>query len=440
MRRTCQFVLLAIFMLIGQSGALAQFSFYTAVDLALRNSTQVRISAAEVQRAEAAVMESVDAYKPSFSVGSSLGYSYGFPVGQPSVYSVSANSLAFSFSQPAYVRSARAALLAAQLQLKDSRQQVILEAALQYIELASVNQQIAALDGETKFVSRLVEIETERVGAGLDSKVEQTQARLTGAQIALRRLHLVDQADMLRARLAHLTGLNPSDILSEPRTIPGAPEISPEGGADALVMDSDNGVKAAYASAKSKLYTSLGDARQDNRPTFGFGGEYNRYSKFNNYNEYYLRFQHNNFNVGIQITLPLFDATRRAKAKLSSAEAVQATAQADQLRDQAGEQILQLEKSVSELAAQEQVAELQNELAEDQLNAITTQLQLGSGNAQAAGPLPKDEQGARISERSRFVDLLQTRFQLTQARLSLLRSLGKIEDWAKGVPPTQPGP
>ena len=64
----------------------AQVSFYTAVDLALRNSTQVRISAADVQRAEAGVMESVDAYKPSFSVGSSLGYSYGFPVGQPSVY------------------------------------------------------------------------------------------------------------------------------------------------------------------------------------------------------------------------------------------------------------------------------------------------------------------------------------------------------------------
>ena len=87
----------------------------------------------------------------------------------------------------------------------------------------------------------------------------------------------------------------------------------------------NSGVKAAYASAKSKLYTAFGDARQNNRPTFAFGLEYNRYAKFNNYNEYYLRFQHNNFNVGIQITMPLFDATRKAKAKGSSAEAAQAT-------------------------------------------------------------------------------------------------------------------
>jgi outer membrane protein TolC len=433
-KRACQSVVLGIITLLASASARAQgISFYTAVDLALRNSTQVRISSADVQHAEAAVMESVDAYKPSFSVGSSLGYSYGFPVGQPSIYSVAANSLAYSFSQPDYIRSARAGLLAAQLQLKDTRQQVILDAATDYVQLVTVNQQIAAIDEETGYVHKLVEIETERVDAGLDSKVELTQARLTGAQIALRRLHLVDQAELVRVRLAHLTGLNPADIVSEPQTVPGPPEISDPG-----PIDDNSGVKAAYASAKSKLYTAFGDARQNNRPTFAFGGEYNRYAKFNNYNEYYLRFQHNNFNVGIQINVPLFDATRKAKAKGSSAEAAQASAQADQLRNQTGEQVLQLQKTVAELTAQEQVAELQNELSQDQLDAVTTQLRLGSGTPGAAAPLPKDAQGAHIRERSHFVDMLETRFQLTQARLSLLRSMGRIEDWAKASPAPRP--
>jgi outer membrane protein TolC len=282
-------------------------------------------------------------------------------------------------------------------------------------------------------VQRLVEIETERVGAGLDSKVELTQARLTGAQIALRRLHLVDQGDLVRLKLAHLTGLNPGDIVSEPQTIPAPPEA-----ANSLEIDGNTGIQAAYASAKSKMYNAFGDDRQNNRPTFVFGLEYNRYAKFNNYNEYYLRFQHNNFNVGVQITLPLFDATRTAKAKGSSAEAAQASAQADQLRDQTGEQVLRLQKSIAELAAQEQVAELQNELSQDQLDAITTQIRLGSGNPGAAAPLPKDEQGARIRERNHFVDMLETRYQLTQARLSLLRAMGRIEDWAKSTPAPRP--
>jgi outer membrane protein TolC len=430
----CQFVLLGIAALLVPGGARAQgISFYAVVDLALRNSTQVRISAADVQHAEAGVMESVNAYKPSFSVGSSLGYSYGFPVGQPSIYSVAANSLAYSFSQPDYIRSARAALVAAQLQLKDTRQQVILDTALDYIELSTIDQQMTALDQETGFVQKLVEIETERVDAGLDTKVELTQARLTGAQVALRRLHLVDQADLLRARLAHLTGLKAEDIISESQTIPGAPEIS-----EPVGIEDNSAIKAAYASAKSKLYTAFGDDRQDNRPTFAFGLEYNRYAKFNNYNEYYLRFQHNNFNVGVQINLPLFDATRKAKAKGSGAEAAHATAQAEQVRDQTNEQVLQLRKNITELNAQEQVAELQNELSQDQLDAITTQLKLGSPVVGAPGPLPKDEQGARIRERNQSVDLLQTRFQLVQARLSLLRTVGRIEDWAKTVPATHP--
>jgi outer membrane protein TolC len=433
-RRACQFVLLGIATLLVPIGARAQgVSFYTIVDLALRNSTQVRISAADVLRAEAAVTESVDAYKPAISVGSSLGYSYGFPVGQPSVYSVSASSLAYSFSQPDYIRAARASLVSAQMQLKDTRQQVILDSALDYIELTTLNQQMSALDEETGFVRKLVEIETERVDAGLDSKVELTQARLTGAQIALRRLHLVDQAELVRARLAHLTGLKPADIVAESQTVPNAPEVS-----DPFGIDDNSGVKAAYASARSKLYVARGDSRQNNHPTFGFGLEYNRYSKFNNYNEYYLKFQHNNFDVGIQINLPLFDATRTAKAKGTSADAAHASAQADQVRDQTDEQVLQLQKNIAELSAQEQVAELQNELSQDQLDAITTQLQAGAPAPGSSAVLPKDEQGAHIRERTHFVDMLETRFELTQARLSLLRTVGRIEDWAKAVPAPHP--
>lgn len=434
MKRACQFGLLGIATLLVPGGARAQgVSFYTMVDLALRNSTQVRISSADVQRAEAGVMESVNAYKPSFSVGSSLGYSYGFPVGQPSIYSVAAQSLAYSFSQPDYIRSARAALAAAQLQLKDTRQQVILDTALDYIQLATIDQQMTALDQETASVLKLVEIETERVNAGLDSKVELTQARLTGAQIALRRLRLVDQADLMRAKLAHLTGLKPGDIVSEAQTIPAAPEVSEQVG-----LEDNSGVKAAYESAKSKLYSALGDDQQNNRPILAFGLEYNRYAKFNNYSEYYLRFQHNNFNVGVQITLPLFDATRKAKAIGSGAEAAHAGIQAEQIRDQASEQVLQLQKNIIELNAQEQVAELQNELAQDQLDAITTQLKSGSTVQGGTAPLPKDQQGAQIRERNQMVDLLETRFQLIQARLSLLRTAGRIEDWAKTVPSPRP--
>ena len=61
-------------------------------------------------------------------------------------------------------------------------------------------------------------------------------------------------------------------------------------------------------------------------------------------------------------------------------------------------------------------------------------LQSGNGNLQEVQLTPKDEQQALVNERSRYVDLLDARFQLTQAQLNLLRSLGRIEDWAKSSP------
>lgn len=392
------------------------------------------MSAADVRRAEAGIEETVDAYKPSFLLGSSLGYSYGFPIGQPEVFSLTAQSLAFSFSQPDYIRAARKALQSAQLHLRDTRQQVILDTALDYIELAKIQQQITALDQESGYTHKLIEIEDARVDAGRDAKVELVKARLTGAQIELKRLHLEDQAEILRAQLAHLTGLSAADIVPDPRTIPSA-NPQAQGNPDAVALGGNSGIQAAYAAARSKLYTAFGDARQNNRPTIAFVASYGLFSNFNNYSQYYLHFQQNNFGAGVQITIPLLDSSRTAKAKGSLADAARSAAEADQLRNEAGEQVLQLEKNLSELALQEQVAELQAELAQDQLDAVTTQLDSGSGNADQSQLTPRDEQQARIEERTRYVDLLDAKFQLAQAQLGLLRSTGKIEDWAKSPAP-----
>ncbi len=165
-------VLASLLALLACRVASAQLSFYTAVDQALRNSPRVRMSVADVRRAQAGVAEAVDAYKPSFLLGSSVGWTYGFPLGQPEIFSLTAQSLAFSFSQPDYMRAARKSLQAARLQLKDTQQQVILDTALDYIELAKIQQQIAALDQEDGYAQRLVEIENQRVDAGRDSRVE----------------------------------------------------------------------------------------------------------------------------------------------------------------------------------------------------------------------------------------------------------------------------
>ena len=125
--------------------------------------------------------------------------------------------------------------------------------------------------------------------------------------------------------------------------------------------------------------TSFGDEKQNYRPQFAFGAEYNRYAEFNNYQEYYLRFQHNNFDVGVQITFPIFDASRRAKARESAADAQRAGAEADQTKFQTSEQVYSLRHSLRELTVAQRIAALRSELAQEQLETIQTQLKNGSG-------------------------------------------------------------
>jgi outer membrane protein TolC len=364
------------------------------------------------------------------AIGSSLGYSYGFPVGQPTVVNATANSMVLSFSQPSMIRAARQSLVAANASLRDTRQKVVADTALAYIELDTARRELEALDQQHSFGERLVEIERERDTAGLSSAMDVTQAELTNAQLELRRLHLQDHMSLLRLRLANLTGLTEDSVTPESSSIPAGPVPPVVNTLNATLATRSGAIASSEADAESKRYIAIADKVRIFRPEISFGIQYSRYAKFNNYEEYYLRFQHNNFDVGINMTIPIFDAQGRAHARVSAADAVHAREQADLFRLQLGEQTRELSGSLAELRAQQKVARLQSDYAQENVDAVVTQLQNGAGNHNATPLTPLDEQKARIEERRRYVDKLDADFQLMQAEIQLQRSLGTIEDWA----------
>jgi len=172
-RTACLAMLLAHVLLASSSRA--QVSLPTVVDLAQRNSSAVGIADADVQKATAALAQTHDAYIPNFSIGSNVGYSHGYPTGQPSVGSATMQSLVFSYSQRQYLKAARAGLEAANLALKDAREQVALDASTAYIELDTVNRELAAAQQQESFASELVRIGQQRAEAGVDSDLDLLQ-------------------------------------------------------------------------------------------------------------------------------------------------------------------------------------------------------------------------------------------------------------------------
>jgi len=407
----------------------AQVSLTTVVEMAQQNSSAVKLAVADLQKAQAALDQTEDAYIPNFVIGSQIGYSHGFPTGQPSVGSATMQSLVLSFSQRQYTKAARAGVEAANLSLKDAKEQVALDASTAYIEMDTVSSELEAVSEQEQNAARLVAIEEQRAEAGIDPLSSLLQAKLTAAQLKLSRLHLETRSATLATQLAVLTGLPVGSITPDHASIPDIPAISADEAPRPVLS-----IESANALARSKLLEAKGADLAWRRPSIGFGAVYNYDSnELNSYSTYYKNFTPNNVSFGLQISVPFFDFAIRAKAKVSAAEALRAKVEAEQAEQQNDIQISELTASLRELDAQAEVASLKQQIAEEQLKSVAAQLEVGNGATGTPGAPPQlsptAEQQARIEERQKYLDALDAGFDLSKARLDLLRALGHMQDW-----------
>ena len=410
----------------------AQVSLGTVVDLARRNSTLVRAAQADVDKASSVFAESKDVYIPSlqFSTGLPAFPEVGFTGAPPTIWGATVQSLVFSIPQRRYITSARLGLLAASARLKDAREQVALDASIAYIELDTVTRELDNAHQQESLASRLVAIEQERTEVGVDPLSELLHAQLTAAQLKLKRLQLEGSAATLAKQLANLSGLPVGSITPDHASIPEIPKVLGDATPRGLA-----GIQAAQLLARSKLQSAKGDDEVNFLPQLSFIAQYNRNTTIlNNVNFYFANpLPANNFSSGFSVQIPFFDMGHRAKAHEAGADALRATVEAEQAVKQNELQIEELSGSIRELDAQAEIAGLKEQIATDQLKTVLTQLELGNGSGAGPGSqpqlTPKAEQLARIDESQRQQDALDAGFELSKARLGLLRALGHMDDW-----------
>jgi len=409
----------------------AQVSLSTVVDLAQRNSSQVKIAEANLRKAEASLAESKDPLLPSLVVSSGLPAfpSVGFTGGVPSLITANVQAQIFSMPQKQYIGAARFGLKAAQLSLRDAREESALESATAYLELETVGRELEAIQQQQTYAARLVEIAQQRAEAGVDPLADLLQARLTAAQLKLNRIHQEARAATLSKQLAVLTGLPDGAIQIDRASIPEIPQIRGE-----LPPRTLAGIEASQVLADSRQKAARGDSMSLLLPELTFNLQYVRTTQLlNDANAYFkIPLPINNIVSGFSIQIPFFDWYHRDKARESAADALRAKAEAEQAQRQNEVQIAQLTGSLRELDTLSEIASLKQEIAVQQLAAVQAQLESGNGATGPAAPpqlSPKAEQLARIQERQKFVEALDAGLDLSKTRLNLLRALGHMEDW-----------
>jgi outer membrane protein TolC len=415
------------------------------VELALSHATGSGIAAADEQRAAAAYRDLRDSYIPQLSTGAGLGYSHGFPLSlegsAPSLFTVNAQSALLNPSLREFLRAARVESTVASLKTKDQRNQIIQDAALSYAELSKWEQRLAKLRETQADVNKMEAAVIQRVKEGVDSEVEGTKARLSSARVRLRIAEAQGAADVLREHLSKLTGLPAASIETDPDSIPAPPAPATAEDAPKAAADSSPSVQAAVEHARAQYLRAHGEHRAL-WPSVDFAAQYALLSKFNNFENYYIpskpctvagvsvlcvtnNFQQNNATVGVSIRFPLFNSSQRARAQTADADALKASKQAEAAKNQVSEETLRLQRSVTQLQAAHDVAELESEIAQKNLTAIQTRVDAGTANLHDL-----DDARSQVSER--FITLQDVTFELQRAQLGLLRSTGDLEKWAMG--------
>jgi len=402
-----------------------------AVELALTHSTATAMAAADEQHAFASYLEARNAYVPQFVLGSGLGQTWGYPLSlegsAPSIINVTAQSALINPALRDFVRAARKEWQAGAIQTRDQREQVMQDTILIYVELNKWESLMTHLQPEHSAALNTQQMVEKRIQEGVDSEQARTRARLTVARLRFRIAQARASIDLLREQLSHLTGLAVSSIETVAESIPALPEVKQDEKAETQALQANPIVQAAESRATAFDFRARGEHRAL-WPSVDFASQYALLATFNHYQDFFRvgSFQRHNATIGVVIRFPFLNPTQHARAQGAAADALRAHKQAESARNQVSEQTLKLQRSVDELVAAKEVAGLEYQLAQSNLDAVQTRIQAGTATLH-------DAEGPQGELNERFISLQDANFELDRARISLLRVTGQLEAWA-GVP------
>jgi outer membrane protein len=397
------------------------------VETALAHSTVSQSADADQQRAFDSYREARNQYIPQFIIGSGLGASWGYPLSlegsAPSIVNLTSQSALINPSLRDFIRAAQNDYQASTADKKDHRNQVIQDAVLGYAELGKWEALMSHLQQEQADAAKMEQIVGERIQEGVDNALMLNKAKLTTARVRLRMAEAQGSIDILRSKLSHMTGLPAASIETAPESIPALPEVKQEDDMVGKAMKANPAIQAADIRAQAQNFRARGEHKAM-WPSVDFAAQYALLATYNNYDKYFQpgSFQRHNATIGVSIRFPFFNLSQKAHAEAADADAFHAKKDAEGAKNQVSEETLRLQRSVEQLAAAQQVADLEYEVAHSNYEALQVRVDAATANVH-------DLEDARTQSDQLYNTMQDANFELERARITLLRATGELADW-----------
>ena len=399
-----------------------------AVTLAVQNSRDVKLAQVQYNVALGEVAVNRAAFLPNIYTGAGAAYTHGFPSlpggGAPAIFQLNYTESVFNPLLKSQQHAAEERAKNQKLELDRTRENVMIRAATSYLELAKVRHSLDLLQKEQVSGEKILEVVRERIAANQELPIEGTRSELELARIRQRVVKIEDREQVLESQLRDMTGIPDSQSLeveteeaSFTDTL-AADTAAIQADLVSLALQNDRNVAEAENERAAREKLARG-AHLSYFPTVDLVGQYSLLSKFNNYGQFYKSFEPNNVNVGVEITIPLFAAKTGANSRLAKRQLDEAEVALGNKRQQARFDIQEKAHNLRELDADHEVARLDLQLAQENLQLEQAKFDQGRATL-------KEIEQARLDESDKWVAFLDADFARQQAQLTLLQATGQL--------------
>jgi len=396
-----------------------------AIALALQNSRELVLARFQYTIAENEVNVQKAEFRPNLYTGAGAVYTYGFPTtpggALPSVFKLAYVQTIYNPLIRGQQHAAEDRARNQQLEIDRTRDSVILQTASDYLELAQVRHTLELLRNESASAQKILDYVRNRAGAGLELPIEVTRGELTAARIEHHVIQLTGRDDYLTEKLRNTLGLPDSDAINvQPDELP----VSAQESAAALentALQNNLDVREAENERQARQHLYRG-ARGAYWPKVDLVGEYDVLSnRLNHFNKFFNpnSFQTNNFNFGLEVTIPIFTARTPAAVGLAKSELALAEGQVGSKRSEVRLEVRQQAQNVKELDSAREVARLDLKLSQETLDI--TQNKFNQGQASL-----RDLESDRLDESEKWVAFLDADLAKQQGELALLQTTGQL--------------
>jgi outer membrane protein len=393
-----------------------------AVDMALRNSREVALAQARYNVAQNTVEVNRSAFRPSLFTGSGAAYTYGFPQtpsgAAPSIVNLSYVQTVYNPLLTSEVRAADQRKEAQRLELEKTRNAVMLQTSSSYLELAKVRHSLELMRTQRQSNARILEFTRQRLAEGRELPIEVTRAELNEARSEQKIVQLETRERILQRQLSAWLGLPPD------RPIEIGAEVLPLNEQQREQDLVDRALSSSLDLQQAELERKAREHRLEGQiatkwPTVDLFAEYGLFAKFNNFQEFFQKFQRNNFNLGMQARIPLFTGQRSANVALARSELTTAEMDLKARRQSVELDVERQYQHLRELDAAREVARLELKLAQENVQVLQASFEEGRSNL-------RDVEKARLEENDKWIAFLDSDYEHQKAQLDLLNTTGDL--------------